>query len=102
MLDSVKPAIPELPKNRAELNDLLKKDFTILNESAAVDAYTGGEYHPGGVALSILQRQCPYCQFVFTASRREGCFSSNIIPHDCPNCHFPGNVLNAILAPIKE
>lgn len=102
MFQGEKPAIPELPKTKAELHELLKQDFVNLSESATIDAFTGGEWHPGSVALSVLKRQCPFCQCVFTASRKQGCFSHDITPHNCPNCQFPSSVSNAILALIKE
>ncbi|OGZ25502.1 MAG: hypothetical protein A2922_01640 [Candidatus Nealsonbacteria bacterium RIFCSPLOWO2_01_FULL_43_36] len=92
-----KPPIPELPKTIGKLNALLRKDFKVLRISEPVSAY-GGEYHPGGVAITNIGLECPFCGMKFKATRRIGCFLGDLSPNTCPNCHFPGNVLQAAMS----
>lgn len=95
-IDREKPPIPELPKTIRKLEALLRKDFKVLGESEPVSAY-GGEYHPGGVALTNVELECPFCGMKFKATRRSGCFLSDLSPNYCPNCNFPSNVLQAVM-----
>lgn len=90
-----KPTIPELPETSEELNKLLGQQFRVLWESRPVDEH-GGEYHPGGVAVTDLEMECPFCGMKFKAVRKSGCFMHDIFPFSCPNCNFPNNVLKAL------
>lgn len=90
-----KPPIPELPRTSEELNKLLGQQFKVLWESRPVDEH-GGEYHPGGVAVTDLEMECPFCGMKFEGTRRSGCFMHDIFPLSCPNCNFPNNILNAL------
>lgn len=96
-----KTPIPELPKTIEELNDLLRKDLKVLEESEPVSAF-GGEYHPGGLALTNVELECPFCGMKFKAVRRSGCFLSDLSPNDCPNCNFPRNVLQATMSLLEK
>jgi len=91
-----KPLIPELPRTIKKLNDLLVKHFKILWESEPVSEW-GGEYHPGGVAVTALQIECPFCGMKFEGVRRSGCFMQDMFPNTCPNCSFPNNIMKAAL-----
>lgn len=93
----VKPVIPKLPEDEKELSDLLDRNFEVLYESRAVSEH-GGEYRPGGVAITDLTLKCPFCGMEFNATRRSGCFMHNISPDTCPNCNFPKNVLDAAIS----
>ena len=90
-----KPAIPELPKTIKSLSELLKRHLKVLWESSPVDEH-GGEYHPGGVAVTDLEMECPFCGMKFKSTRRSGCFMNDLFPYTCPNCNFPTNVLKAL------
>ena len=92
-----KPPIPELPKTIKELEALRHRGFRDLWESNPVDERTGGEYHPGGVAMTIVERECPFCSMKFQAVRKCGCFMHVISPNSCPNCSYPNNVLFALI-----
>lgn len=94
-IDREKPPIPKLPKTRKGLGDLLKKKLKVLREGEIVSA-GGGVYHPGGMALSNIDLECPFCGMKFTAVRKSGCFHHSITPNNCPNCNFPHNVLRAL------
>jgi len=92
-----KPSIPELPKTTEELEGLWHRGFRDLWESSPVDERTGGKYHPGGVAVTTIERECPFCSMRFQAVRKSGCFMHYIHPDSCPNCSYPNNILNALL-----
>ena len=96
-----KPSIPELPKTYEELNKLLEKKIKILSETSPVDE-RGGEYHPGGVAVTDLEMECPFCKMKFAGVRHSGCFSHDIDPSVCPNCNFPMNIMKALDLHSKE
>lgn len=89
-----KPSIPEFPKTIEGLENLLNKKFKILWESDPVSATTGGEYHPGDIALTNVKKECPFCGMQFDAIRKRGCFGGSELPSACPNCNFPNNVFN--------
>lgn len=95
-VDREKPPIPKLPKTIKELNALLEKRLTALWESKPVSEY-GGEYHPGGIAVTDVELGCPFCGMKFKAVRKSGCFMHDLSPGTCPNCNFPTNVLNALM-----
>lgn len=92
-----KPAIPELPKTIEELESLLKERFKVLSTTDPISATTGGEWHAGDIALTISERECPFCGMQFQATVRSGCFGGSVNPHSCPNCNFPNNVVHALL-----
>ena len=56
---SEKPTIPELPKTSEDLNKLLEQRLKVLRESRPVNE-RGGEYRPGGVAVTNLEMECPF------------------------------------------
>ena len=86
-----KPPVPDLPKTDEELRALLKKGFTVLCETRPV-SILGGEYHPGGVAITKVELKCPFCGKEFEAIRKSGCFMRDLSPNSCPNCSFPNNI----------
>lgn len=91
-----KTPIPALPKTLEELNKLAEKKLKILSETSPVDQH-GGEYHPGGVAVTSLEMECPFCEMKFKGGRSSGCFMNDVDPRTCPNCNFPANVLKALM-----
>lgn len=94
-VEQKKPKIPKLPKSLKALEKLAKNKFIVLSESGPVAADGRGPYHPGGVAVSNVDLQCPFCGMKFKAVQKSGCFSYNLSPDTCPNCNFPVNVLKA-------
>ena len=96
-----KPPIPKLPKTLKELSALSQKKLKVLRRSDPVSKY-GGTYHPGGVALTNAELECPFCGMKFTAVEESGCFSSSRDPDSCPNCNFPHNVIKAEMALLKQ
>lgn len=95
-----KPPIPELPKGLEELNQLSERRFKILCESRPLDK-RGGEYHPGGVAVTDVEMECPFCGMQFRGVRESGCFAHDLSPSSCPNCDFPNNVIRALRNLVK-
>ncbi len=90
-----KPPVPEVPNSIEELMKLAGKYFQVLLQGESV-AERGGEYHPGGVAITDLLVRCPFCGMDFIAIRRSGCVMRSVFPFTCPNCNFPQNILNTI------
>lgn len=95
-----KPKIPKLPKSLKALIKLSKKAFIVLSERGPVSA-RGGPYHPGGVAVTEVDLQCPFCEMKFRATQESGCFMYKTTPDACPNCTFPVNVLKAAVEASK-
>ena len=96
-----KPPIPKIPRSQKKLNELLGKDFKVLYESEPISEH-GGEYHPGGVALTNVELECPFCGMKFKAVRRSGCFLRDLSPSHCPNCNFPDNILRIAMRLLEK
>ena len=97
-----KPPIPKLPKTRKKLIILANQRFKTLQASKPVSATHGGEYHPGDIAMSDLELECPFCGMKFKGMSMSGCFSHQVFPHTCPNCTFPNNVFKALRALMEK
>ena len=93
----MRSSVPELPKNVKELEELLRKKFEILEKSSPISDTTSGEYHPGDVAIILVKKKCPFCGMIFDVVVKRGCFGSEENPHNCPNCYFPNNVIEALV-----